>query len=131
MPGRAPTVWLLVAGALVTYGIMAATHMTTATPLEQSAWIVLGTLLAGLLLWSVRVYRALRTAETQTQRAVAQWHDAQTNAARYRVELEELRKRHLGDLADAVQTLLVTLQERGQELDEEENWWKRGGRVDE
>lgn len=128
MLGRSPTAWFLAVGSLVMYVIIAATHVGTAEPLEQGAWLVLGSLLAGMLVWSVRLCRALRAAESETQRNFARWHHAQANATRYRAELDEIRKRHLGDLADAVQTLLVTLQERGQELEEEENWWKHGGR---
>lgn len=111
-------------GLIVT---LAVTQATTAEPWGLCAWALLGAFFAGSLLCGVRLCRAVRAAEASAQWARAQWRAAETKAARYQSELDELRKRHLNDLATSVQALMAELQERGQELEEDENWWKLGG----
>ena len=121
------TAWLLPAGALGLFFLLAGQHATTAEPLTLGAWTVLGAMLAGMLGLNVGRRRALETVEAKARHARFRRQRAEASAAGYRAELDDIRKRSLGELADAVQALLVTLQERGHELEEEENWWKHGG----
>lgn len=111
--------------------MLAATHVASAEPAVLCVWGVLGALLVGALVCSIRLCGSLRAAAAGARCARVRQRDAEAKADRWQGELEALQKKHLEKLSTAVQDLLGALQERGQELDEEENWWKGGGQRDE